>query len=74
VAGGNEAQRSDRFDLPKNTAFTHHPNVLVIPYGHCVSLCSRLPSVNLTVTCRAKENNNGFVWVFFGICSVTTIS
>jgi hypothetical protein len=22
VAGGNEAQRSDRFDLPKNRAFT----------------------------------------------------
>jgi hypothetical protein len=44
MAGGNEAQRSDRFDLPKNMAFTfHHPNLLAIPCGHCAALRSRLP-------------------------------
>ncbi|MDR2705019.1 MAG: hypothetical protein LBC02_04490 [Planctomycetaceae bacterium] len=48
MAGGNEAKRSDRFDLPKNMAFTfitklNIRNVLAIPRGHCAALRSRLP-------------------------------
>ncbi|MDR2706785.1 MAG: hypothetical protein LBC02_13475 [Planctomycetaceae bacterium] len=42
MAGGNEAQRSDRFDLPKNRAFTFITklkirNILAIPCGHCAA-------------------------------------
>jgi hypothetical protein len=38
MAGGNEAQRSDRFDLPNNKGvYFHRPNLLAISRGHCVS-------------------------------------
>jgi hypothetical protein len=48
MAGGNEAQRSDRFDLPKNNEVpipheSEHPNGLAILCGHCAVLRSRLP-------------------------------
>jgi hypothetical protein len=51
MAGGNEAQRSDRFDLPKNMAFTFIKKLKIwivwaIPCGHCDALRSRLPSRN----------------------------
>jgi hypothetical protein len=42
MAGGNEAQHSDRFDLPKNTAFTFIIRIFW-QFNAVTALRSRLP-------------------------------
>jgi hypothetical protein len=58
MAGRNEAQRSDRFDLPKNMAFTF----IIRMFGqfHAVTALRFVPACHVWVLryCRRDAHNN----------------